>query len=80
MSMEKKMIDVLLAQQRVIEPPDKFKENANVCNPTIFEEAARDYETFWAKAAEEFLTWFRKWDDVVEWNPPTSGTQPPWIK
>ena len=26
-------------------------------------------EDFWAEAAEQ-LPWFRKWDRVLEWNPP----------
>jgi acetyl-CoA synthetase len=33
-------------------------------------EAAADPEGFWARAAEA-LPWFRKWDRVLEWNPPT---------
>jgi len=33
-------------------------------------EAAEDPEGFWARAAEK-LPWFRKWDRVFEWTPPT---------
>jgi acetyl-CoA synthetase len=33
-------------------------------------EATDDPEGFWARAAEE-LPWFRKWDRVFEWTPPT---------
>jgi acetyl-CoA synthetase len=33
-------------------------------------EAATDPEGFWARAAEQ-LPWFRKWDRVFEWEPPT---------
>src|SRR5438552_2128285 len=33
-------------------------------------EAASDPERFWGKAAEE-LPWFKKWERVLEWEPPT---------
>jgi acetyl-CoA synthetase len=33
-------------------------------------EAIEDPEGFWARAAEG-LPWFRKWDKVLEWTPPT---------
>ena len=34
------------------------------------EDGLRDPEGFWARAARE-LPWFRRWDRVFEWNPPT---------
>jgi acetyl-CoA synthetase len=33
-------------------------------------EATEDPDRFWARAAEQ-LPWFRKWDRVFEWTPPT---------
>jgi acetyl-CoA synthetase len=42
-------------------------------NPLIrrWRDAARnDYEAFWARAADQ-VNWFRKWDRVLEWEPPT---------
>src|SRR2546428_10112586 len=33
-------------------------------------EATEDPEGFWGRAAEE-LPWFRKWERVLEWEPPT---------
>ncbi|MBI4788356.1 MAG: acetate--CoA ligase [Chloroflexi bacterium] len=42
-------------------------------NPIVqrwVEDARRDPDTFWAKAADH-LPWFRKWDRVLEWNYPT---------
>jgi acetyl-CoA synthetase len=44
-----------------------------VINPMVrrfMREATEDPERFWAQAAEE-LPWFRKWDRVFEWTPPT---------
>ena len=34
------------------------------------DEAKDDTDAFWGKAAEQ-LPWFRKWDKVFEWEPPT---------
>jgi len=34
------------------------------------EEGKQDPEGFWGRAADQ-LPWFRKWDKVLEWNPPT---------
>jgi acetyl-CoA synthetase len=45
----------------------------NPINPTVrkwVDDARNDPEAFWGRAAEK-LNWFRKWDRVFEWNPPT---------
>ena len=34
------------------------------------DEGKEDPEAFWGRAADQ-LPWFRKWDRVLEWNPPT---------
>ncbi len=61
----------LLEENRVFEPNDAFKKNANVQDESIYEEAKNDREGFWAKQAE-CLEWFKKWDKVLEWNVPFS--------
>lgn len=33
-------------------------------------EATADPEKFWARFAESELHWFKKWDDVLQWEPP----------
>ncbi|HZP90491.1 MAG TPA: acetate--CoA ligase [Actinomycetota bacterium] len=65
-------IAALLSEDRVFEPPPQFTANALVKDDSIYERAARDYEGFWAEQAER-LSWFRKWDTVLDWNPP-------WVK
>ncbi len=54
---------------RTYEPPEEFVRQANVSDPSIYEEAERDFEAFWAEQARE-LHWFREWDQVLDWNPP----------
>jgi acetyl-CoA synthetase len=80
MTMVASTVEALLSQERVIEPPPEFRERAFVRDPAIYDEAVCDFEAFWARVAEEMVTWFRKWDKVLEWTPPKPGTQPPWVK
>lgn len=61
--------EALLQEERRYPPPEAFRAQANVRDPAVYEEAARDLEGFWAKQAEQ-LDWFRRWDRVLEWNPP----------
>jgi acetyl-CoA synthetase len=68
--MEPTAIEALLQEQRVFPPPEAFARQANMNDPSIYEEAARDYEAFWAKWAGELLDWYEKWHTILEWNPP----------
>ena len=62
-------IEALLQEDRSFPPPEEFRKNANIADPKVYEEAERGPEGFWAKFAEE-LHWFRKWDTVLDWDPP----------
>ena len=62
-------IEALLQEDRTFPPPEEFRKQANVADPKVYEEALRDPEGFWAKFALE-LDWFKKWDKVLEWDPP----------
>lgn len=45
----------------------------DIVNPVIKrwqQDAAADPDAFWARAAEQ-LHWFRPWDQILEWEPPT---------
>ena len=37
---------------------------------SVYEHADADFQGFWAEQAER-LTWFKKWDSVMDWTPPT---------
>ncbi|MEX1256234.1 MAG: acetate--CoA ligase [Gemmatimonadota bacterium] len=62
-------LDDLLREDRRFAPPDDFREGAHVSDDGVRERAEADPEAYWASWAEE-LDWFRKWDMVLEWNPP----------
>mgnify|MGYP003321839249 CR=1 FL=1 len=62
-------IEALLQEDRTFPPSEEFKNQANINDPGVYEEAVNDPEAFWARFAGE-LDWFKKWDTVLEWNPP----------
>ena len=62
-------IEALLREGRTFPPPDEFRQRANINDPGVYAEAERDPEGFWARWAEQ-LHWFRKWERVLEWDPP----------
>ena len=62
-------IDALLQEDRTFPPSEEFRSQANIADPGVYEEALRDPEAFWARFAEE-LDWFKKWDQVLDWDPP----------
>ena len=62
-------IEALLQERRLFEPPDAFSDQANANDISIYAEAERDPDVWWAEQAER-LDWFDRWDTVLEWNPP----------
>ena len=58
----------LLSESRTFAPSDAFRQAAHVRTDTIYAEGA-DRERFWSGYAEQ-LSWFRKWDQVLDWRPP----------
>jgi acetyl-CoA synthetase len=64
-----KTIEALLQERRVFEPPEAFAEQANASDRSIYEEAERDPDGWWASQAER-LDWFERWDTVLEQDAP----------
>lgn len=66
-------IESILSESRVFPPPADFAANAHIKSfeeyERLYAEAEADPQAFWAKQAEN-LSWFRKWDTVLEWNEP----------
>jgi acetyl-CoA synthetase len=71
--MAEKTIESLLQETRLFEPPPAFAERAHIKSRAeydrICERALGDREGFWSGIAGD-LHWFKKWDRVLEWNPP----------
>jgi acetyl-CoA synthetase len=69
MATEEKDLEVLLKDEERFPPPEDFKAQANVSDPSVYEEAERDFEAWWEKWAKE-LDWFEPWQTVLDWDPP----------
>jgi acetyl-CoA synthetase len=54
-----------LLEQGIFEPPAAFREKALIADESVYEEAARDPQAWWAKQAEA-LDWFERWDEVLD--------------
>src|SRR3954451_13677563 len=61
-----------LLEQETFSPPDEFRENANVTDDSIYDEADKDYEGFWAQPAET-LEWEQKGDQGLDWSDPPNA-------
>jgi acetyl-CoA synthetase len=61
-----------LLDQETFAPPDEFRENANISDESIYDEADKDYEGFWEQQAEA-LDWEQKWDQVLDWSDPPNA-------
>ena len=62
-------IEALYAENRTFPPSAAFVEAANLSDPGVYERANADPEAFWAEQAES-LSWYRRWDTVLDWDPP----------
>jgi acetyl-CoA synthetase len=73
MSIDTHTLDDELARMLEIErfePPASFREQALLSDPSVYAEAARDPQGWWARQAQS-LDWFSPWERVLEdSNPP----------
>ncbi len=67
-------IESTLHEERLFNPPSEFSERAYVRSVREYEQlysrAASNPEKFWGELAEQELHWFKKWDRVLDWQPP----------
>jgi acetyl-CoA synthetase len=63
-------IEAYQSEDRRFPPPATFAANALVADRSLYQEAERDVEGFWARQARELVTWFDDFDTVCEWDLP----------
>jgi acetyl-CoA synthetase len=65
-------IDVLLKEQRVFPPPKEISEKAYIKSmaeyEAMYKRSIEDPEGFWAEIAEQNITWYKKWDKVLDYD------------
>jgi acetyl-CoA synthetase len=72
--MSQPTIESILQENRLFPPPAEFSQNAAIGSmeayQQIYDKAKADPPAFWAELAESELDWFKKWDNVLDWQPP----------
>ncbi len=63
-------IEALAAENRKFPPSEPFKRTTLVAGTFLYDEAAADYEGFWARQAAELLSWDTEWETICEWDLP----------
>jgi len=67
--LERELSELLEVER--FEPPQEFREGAQLKDGAIYEQAAKDPAAWWAQQAEELLDWAEPWDQVLDdSNPP----------
>ncbi|MBS3786761.1 acetate--CoA ligase [Candidatus Bipolaricaulota bacterium] len=69
MSEPKKWVKEDPEREEVFWPTEEMKEKAWVSDESIYEEALRDPQGFWAKHAKEGIDWYEEWDETYTEEP-----------
>ncbi|HMK60455.1 MAG TPA: acetate--CoA ligase [Dissulfurispiraceae bacterium] len=69
--MSKDSIEVMSTENRTFPPSAEFSKKAHIKSldeyQKIYKRSLDDPEGFWAEMAEKQLTWYKKWDKVLDW-------------
>src|SRR5215210_7677267 len=66
--LEQELTDLLEVEK--FDPPDEFREQAHWSDSSVYEEAERDPQAWWAKHATELLDWFDHPDQTLHHSDP----------
>ncbi len=70
--MGKEKIEVLSTEKRTFPPSKEFSKKAHIKSmkeyETIYKKSVNEPEKFWGEMAEKNLTWFKKWDKVLDYD------------
>jgi acetyl-CoA synthetase len=69
---DEKKFEVLMSEGRTFPPSKEFRSKAHIKSmeeyEKLYKRSVEDMDGFWAEMAEKNLTWYRKWDKVLEYN------------
>src|SRR5438046_840913 len=68
--MSEPTIEAFYLEDRTFPPPEDFKAGALVRDTSLYDDAATDWQGFWARQAADLLDWFEDWDTILEWDLP----------
>ena len=63
-------IEAYYSEDRTFPPPEHFKADALVTDQSMYDEAAEDWQGFWARQALALVDWYDEWDTILEWQLP----------
>ncbi len=72
-----------MADEKVYPVPADFAAQANVTAEQyqeMYQRSVDDPEGFWGEQAEEYLTWFSKWDKTLDWSFAEDDLHIEWFK
>jgi len=60
-----------MSESKVYDVPAEFAAKANITEAQyneMYKRSIDDPEGFWAEQADNYLTWYKKWDKVLDWS------------
>jgi len=60
-----------MSDSKVYPVPADFAAQANIDDAryqALYQRSIKDPEGFWAEQAEQYVSWFKKWDKVLDWS------------
>ena len=63
-------IEDYFVESRTFAPTEAFRAHALTSDRSLYDEADDDYVAFWARQARELVTWFRDFDEPLDWELP----------
>ena len=60
-----------MSENKIHPVPEAFAENAHVNSElyeSMYQRSVEDPEGFWSEQAQEFVTWSKPWDKVLDWD------------
>ncbi len=76
MADEKKSITSMLDEKRRFSPIPEFIKKAHIKSldeyTVMAKKAEEDFEGFWGEQADKYITWYKKWDNVLEGEMPAA--------
>ncbi len=60
-----------MADEKIYQVPAQIAEKAHINATTykaMYQRSVDDPEGFWAEQADQFVTWFKPWDKVLDWD------------
>ncbi len=60
-----------MSEEKVYQVPPAFAANAHIDRDTytrLYQESVQDPESFWSEQADRFLSWYKPWKQVLEWD------------